>query len=289
MSEPEIIFEARGVAKAFGSTVLFDGADLTLVRGETLAIIGESGSGKSVFLKLLAGLLPVDEGEIFYKGKSVAEMDRAALDKLHREVGYVFQNDALFDSMTVAENIGYALREHTKQSYEQIRERAMECLDIVNLRRTAIDEFPSGLSGGMRKRVALARAIAIEPEIILYDEPTQGLDPQNITNIAQMIEELQRTLHVTSIVVTHDMRTAFGASNRIAMLHEHRFAYIGTPEELMESEDQPIREFIDDAMDELRELFEEEQTGAHDDPADKTQVAPADKTQVAPAPVDRTD
>lgn len=250
------VFEVRGVSKAFGDRVLLDKADLQVHRGETLAIIGESGSGKSVFLKMLAGLLEVDEGEILYVGQRVADMDRAAIDKLHREVGYVFQNDALFDSMTVAENIGYALREHTKQSDEQIRERALTCLDMVNLRRTAIDDFPSGLSGGMRKRVALARAIAIEPQIILYDEPTQGLDPQNITNIATMIEELQRTLHVTSVVVTHDMRTAFGVSNRIAMLHECRFAYIGTPEELMHSSHGPVREFIDDAMDELRELFE---------------------------------
>jgi phospholipid/cholesterol/gamma-HCH transport system ATP-binding protein len=253
MSTP--IFAVRGVAKAFGTNVLLSGADLELHKGETLAVIGESGSGKSVFLKLLAGLLDVDEGEIRYKGELLGDPEGEAIRKLRREVSYVFQNDALFDSMTVSENIGYSLKEHTKKSDEEIRERALVCLDMVNLRRTAIDEFPSGLSGGMRKRVALARAIAIEPEVILYDEPTQGLDPQNITNIATMIEELQRTLHVTSMVVTHDMRTAFGVSDRIAMLHEKRFAYVGTPEELMKSTEVPVREFIDDAMEELEALF----------------------------------
>lgn len=253
------MFEARRLGKAFGTRVLLDGADLQVFAGETLAIIGDSGSGKSVFLKLLAGLLEPDSGGIFYKGRPIAEMTPSELNLLHREVGYVFQNDALFDSMTVSENIGYALREHTRQSDEQIRERALVCLDMVNLRRTAIDEFPSGLSGGMRKRVALARAIAIEPQVILYDEPTQGLDPQNITNIAGMIEELQRTLNVTSVVVTHDMRTAFGVSNRIAMLHETRFSYVGTPDELLASNAEPVREFIDDAREELSESFHQAQ------------------------------
>jgi phospholipid/cholesterol/gamma-HCH transport system ATP-binding protein len=249
------VFDVRRLSKAFGARVLLAEADLQVFAGETLAIIGDSGSGKSVFLKLLAGLLDPDHGEVLYKGRNVAEMDTAEIGRLHREVGYVFQNDALFDSMTVCDNIGYALREHTRMSEAQIRERALACLDMVNLRRTAIDEFPSGLSGGMRKRVALARAIAIEPQVILYDEPTQGLDPQNITNIAGMIEELQRTLHVTSVVVTHDMRTAFGVSNRIAMLHEQRFAYVGTPDELLASNAEPVREFIDDAREELSEAF----------------------------------
>lgn len=256
MNQP--VFEVVGVTKAFGERVLLDGANLQVYQGETLAIIGESGSGKSVFLKMLAGLLPVDAGDVLYKGRRLADMDRVAIDRLHREVGYVFQNDALFDSMTVSENIGYSLKEHTKKSDEEIRERALVCLDMVNLRRTAIDDFPSGLSGGMRKRVALARAIAIEPEVILYDEPTQGLDPQNITNIAAMIEELQHSLKVTSVVVTHDMRTAFGIANRIAMLYETRFPFIATPEELMHTSAVPVREFIDDAMEEIRALFAHE-------------------------------
>lgn len=252
------VFEARALCKAFGTRVLLDRADLQLHAGETLAIIGDSGSGKSVFLKLLAGLLEPDAGEVIYKGRRLADMEQAELGRLHREVGYVFQNDALFDSMTVADNIGYALREHTRKSDEEIRERALTCLDMVNLRRTAIDEFPSGLSGGMRKRVALARAIAIEPHVILYDEPTQGLDPQNITNIAGMIEELQSTLHVTSVVVTHDMRTAFGVANRIAMLYETRFSYIGTPTELLASSAPAVREFIDDAREEIAEMHADE-------------------------------
>jgi phospholipid/cholesterol/gamma-HCH transport system ATP-binding protein len=249
------VFSVKKISIAFGTNVLLQGAELEVLQGETLAVIGESGSGKSVFLKMLAGLVEPDEGQILYKGEALGDEEGKAIGRLRREVGYLFQNDALFDSMTVSENIGYALKEHTKKSEEEIRERALVCLDMVNLRRTAIDEFPSGLSGGMRKRVALARAIAIEPEVILYDEPTQGLDPQNITNIATMIEELQRTLHVTSVVVTHDMRTAFGVSDRIAMLHEKRFPFVATPAELMKSTAEPVREFIDDAMEELEALF----------------------------------
>ncbi|MBX7084453.1 MAG: ATP-binding cassette domain-containing protein [Nannocystaceae bacterium] len=252
----EPVIEVRGLCKAFGNRVLLDHAQLQVFPGETVAIIGASGSGKSVFLKLLVGLLEPDEGEVLYKGKRVADLDRAGLDKLHREVGYVFQADAMFDSMTVLDNVGYALREHTKMSDEEIRERAAECIVRVGLKLEDLDKFPASLSGGMRKRAALARAIAIKPEIILYDEPTQGLDPQNITRIAEMIEELQTELPCTSVVVTHDMRTAFGVSNRIAMLHEARFAYIGTPEALMFSEDRPVREFIDEAMEEIRELFD---------------------------------
>lgn len=254
----EVLFDVRGVSKAFGSTVLLESADLQVMKGETLAIIGDSGSGKSVFLKMLAGLVPVDEGQILYKGQVVGDMDGAALDQLHREVGYVFQSDALFDSMIVLDNIGYGLREHTKMDDASIRKRAAECIDMVNLKQDDLEKYPASLSGGMRKRVALARAIAIEPQVLLYDEPTQGLDPQNITNIAQMIEKLQHDLHATSVVVTHDMRTAFGVSDRIVMLHEHRFQFAATPKELMHSQEPTVREFIDEAMEEIAELFAED-------------------------------
>lgn len=257
-TEPPL-FQVRGVGKAFGSNVLLRDANLEIHKGETLAIIGESGSGKSVFLKMLIGLLEVDEGEILFKGDRIADMDDDGLMKLHRHVGYVFQNDALFDSMIVLENIGYAMREHTKAGDEEIRARALECIKMVGLKPHDLEKYPAALSGGMRKRAALARAIAIKPEVILYDEPTQGLDPQNITRIAEMIETLQHDIQVTSVVVTHDLRTAFGVSNRIVMLHDARFQYEGTPEEMMASTEEPVREFIDEAMDELRELFEEDE------------------------------
>jgi phospholipid/cholesterol/gamma-HCH transport system ATP-binding protein len=257
VTETPPLFQVRNVGKAFGSNVLLRNANLEVHKGETLAIIGESGSGKSVFLKMLIGLLDVDEGEILFKGERIGDMDDDGLMKLHRQVGYVFQADALFDSMIVLENIGYAMREHANASDEEIRTRALECIKMVGLKEHDLEKYPAALSGGMRKRAALARAIAIKPEVILYDEPTQGLDPQNITRIAEMIEELQRELHVTSVVVTHDLRTAFGVSNRIVMLEDARFQYEGTPEEMMASTELPVREFIDEAMDELRELFEE--------------------------------
>lgn len=248
----QTLFEIRGLEKAFGDNVLFSGADLDVYEGETLAIIGESGSGKSIFLKMLIGLIEPDAGTILYKGRNIAEFDQAALDKLHREVGYVFQNDAMFDSMTVVENVGYALRDKTD---EEIRAIAEKLVVRVGLEVADLDKFPAALSGGMRKRAALARAIAVQPEIILYDEPTQGLDPQNITRIALMIEQLQSELKVTSVVVTHDMRTAFGVSNRIVMLHEGKFPFQGTPEELVDTREGPVHEFIDDAREELHALF----------------------------------
>ena len=267
MTEPAngrgaLLFSARGVGKAFGPNVLFKDASLDVYTGETLAIIGESGSGKSVFLKMLIGLLETDEGEILFKGDRIGDMDSDGLQKLHRQVGYVFQNDALFDSMPIVENVGYAMREHTNASDEEIRARAKVCMEMVGLKQHVLDLYPASLSGGMRKRAALARAIAIEPEVILYDEPTQGLDPQNITRIAEMIEALQRDLQVTSVVVTHDLRTAFGVSNRIVMLDDQRFQYEGTPEEMMMSPETAVREFIDEAMDELRELFERGSLGS---------------------------
>jgi phospholipid/cholesterol/gamma-HCH transport system ATP-binding protein len=168
-------------------------------------------------------------------------------------VGYVFQAGALFDSMTVLENVGYALREHKSMSDEAIRERVIECLEKVNLDRRILDQWPGELSGGMRKRVALARAIAVQPEVVLYDEPTQGLDPQSITIIAEMISELQRDLDITSVLVTHDMRCAFSVSDRIAMVHERGIPFVGTPEDFAASEVDVVKEFVEEAVEEMKE------------------------------------
>jgi phospholipid/cholesterol/gamma-HCH transport system ATP-binding protein len=248
------LWEVRGLSKAFGDKVLFADASLTLHRRETLAIIGESGCGKSVFLKMMIGLVEPDAGQVLYKGKDIAEMTGEERDAMRTNVGYLFQAGALFDSMTVHDNVAYALREHTKQGDAQIRERVKVCLEMVNLRPTVIDEFPATLSGGMRKRVALARAIALEPEVVLYDEPTQGLDPQSITAIAEMITELAEQLKITSVLVTHDMRCAFGVCDRIAMMHDHKFQFVGTPKWFLQSEEPVVREFIDEARDDLEEV-----------------------------------
>jgi phospholipid/cholesterol/gamma-HCH transport system ATP-binding protein len=249
----EPLFEVQGVRKAFGELVLFEDTSLVVRRGETLSIIGESGSGKSVLLKMMIGLVPVDSGTILFRGQNVTQMSSAGLADVRKSVGYVFQAGALFDSMTVLENVGYALREHKSMSDQEIRDRVIDCLEKVNLDRRILDQWPGELSGGMRKRVALARAIAVEPEVILYDEPTQGLDPQSITIIAEMISELQRTLDITSVLVTHDMRCAFSVSDRIAMVHERGIPYVGTPEQLMASEDEAVKEFIEEALEEIRE------------------------------------
>ncbi len=247
----EPLFEMRGVDKAFDDLVLFAGSSLTVRRGETLSIIGESGCGKSIFLKMMIGLISPDAGEVLFCGDDVTRMGADALGRVRRRVGYLFQAGALFDSMTVVDNVGYALREHTDMQEEAIRQRVITCLEKVNLHRRILDQWPGELSGGMRKRVALARAIAVEPEVVLYDEPTQGLDPQSITIIAEMISELQQDLQITSVLVTHDMRCAFSVSDRIAMVHDHGFPFVGSPQEFAESEAPPVKEFIAEALEEM--------------------------------------
>ncbi len=238
------VIEFRGVTKSFGDNTVYDHMDLTVRRGETLTIIGGSGQGKSVCLKMMIGLLQADAGEVIVHGKVVGEQDAAGLRTLRRRLAYVFQGGALFDSMTVLDNIGYGLREHTKMGDEEILEKARACVDMVGLSERVLQSMPASLSGGMRKRVALARSIAIEPEVILYDEPTTGLDPKNINRISAMIMKLQRELDVTSVVVTHDMPTARKVSDRIAMLYEKRFPFVGTAEEMWQSPKREVRDFI---------------------------------------------
>ena len=240
------VFELKNLYKAFGENVIYEDMNLQIEEGETFSIIGGSGMGKSVCLKLMIGLLPYEAGHILFKGKEVGDMDRDQLRELRRHVSMVFQGGALFDSMTVLENVTYALREHTKMSDEEMLERAKECLDMVGLGydRDIMYRFPAGLSGGMRKRAALARSIAIKPEVILYDEPTTGLDPANIKRIGEMIKKLQKELKVTSIVVTHDMPIAFDCSDRVAMLWDRKFPYIGTATEMENSEIPDVRDFV---------------------------------------------
>jgi len=240
------VFELKNLYKAFGENVIYEDMNLQIEEGETFSIIGGSGMGKSVCLKLMIGLLPYEAGHILFKGQEVGDMDRDQLRELRRHVSMVFQGGALFDSMTVLENVTYALREHTKMSDEEMLERAKECLDMVGLGydRDIMYRFPAGLSGGMRKRAALARSIAIKPEVILYDEPTTGLDPANIKRIGEMIKKLQKELKVTSVVVTHDMPIAFECSDRVAMLWDKKFPYIGTATEMENSEIPDVRDFV---------------------------------------------
>lgn len=241
---PEPIIEFDGVDKAFGTHVVYRGMDLSVFEGETISIIGGSGSGKSVCLKMMIGLLRPDAGQVRFRGENVPRMDTEGLRQVRRRVAYVFQGGALFDSMTVEDNVAYALREHTDMSYAQIRERVTECLALVGLSERLLELMPANLSGGMRKRVALARSIAIQPEVILYDEPTTGLDPRNITNIGEMIMKLQRELHVTSVVVTHEMPIAFDVADRVAMLHDKRFPFVAPPDELAASPEPAVRDFV---------------------------------------------
>ena len=239
--EPIIRFE--GIQKAFGPLVIYDGLDLDVYAGETLTIIGGSGVGKSVMLKLLIRLLEADAGRITAWGEDVRTMDAAALLRLRARVAMLFQGAALFDSMSVADNIKYPLREHRWGNETQMDERVAEVLEMVGIPGIQ-DKKPSELSGGMRKRVGLARSIAMEPEVILYDEPTTGLDPVNVRRINGLILRLQQQLGVTSIVVTHDMDTVFTVTDRLALVHEKGIAFTGTPEQARSSDFRYLREFV---------------------------------------------
>lgn len=241
MADPIIRFQ--NVAKSFGPKKVFEDLSLDVYAGETLTIIGGSGVGKSVALKLLIGLLDIDAGNIRAFDEDVAAMTDAALLKLRGRVAMLFQGAALFDSMTVEENIKYPLIEHKWGTPKEMDERVEEVLGMVDL--PGVQKLkPAELSGGMRKRVGLARAIAIQPEVILYDEPTTGLDPINVRRINGLILSLQERLGVTSIVVTHDMDTVFTVTNRLALVYQRRCAFVGTPDEARGSELRYLREFI---------------------------------------------
>lgn len=237
------LIEFKNISKSFASKQVLNKMNLFVEEGETLTIIGGSGTGKSVSLKLLLGLIESDEGEIIFKGNNICDLKESELLKIRSHIGILFQNAALFDSLTVHENVAYPLREHFRYSEEKISEIVREKLDHVGLKD--IEElYPSDLSGGMRKRVGLARALANDPEVILYDEPTAGLDPANTNRIAELIVDLQKVLKVTSIVVTHHMDFAFEISNRMALLHNQKIEFIGTVDEVKNSTNQIVQNFI---------------------------------------------
>ena len=238
------MIEFKDVHKAFGPKRVLDGLSLTVADAETLVIIGYSGTGKSVALKHIVGLLHPDAGDVIVDGAAVSTLDRDGLTTLREGIGYVFQFAALFDSMTVAENLMLGLRRRRGLLDEEIGDRVREALALVDLSGTE-ERLPAELSGGMRKRVGIARAIALRPRYILYDEPTTGLDPVTSAVIDRLMVRTREHLGVTGVVVTHDMRSAYTVGDRIAMLYEGRIRQVGTVAEIQESEDPVVRQFIE--------------------------------------------
>lgn len=238
------MIELKDVHKAFGPKRVLNGFSLCVPEEHTVALVGFSGAGKSVTLKHIVGLLEPDSGSVVVDGQEVPALSREELYELRRKVGYVFQFAALFDSMTIAENLAMGLIKHGGYSEEQIRERVVEALSLVELEGFG-KRLPSELSGGQRKRAGLARAIAFRPKYLLYDEPTSGLDPVTTTVIDRLILKMKQELGVTSLVITHDMSSAYRISDRIAMLYEGRVIEEGTPDEIRESQNPIVRGFVE--------------------------------------------
>lgn len=241
------IIRFEDVFVAFGANKVLRGMDLSILEGETITIIGGSGSGKSVTLKILLGVLKPSIGRVFFDGREVTQMEEKELNDMRKQFGILFQGAALFDSLTVRENVAYPLREHFHYSEKELDKIVAEKLHHVGLEGVE-GMMPADLSGGMKKRVGLARAIAANPRVILYDEPTTGLDPANTRRINHLIMQLQEKLKITSIVVTHDMVSAFQVSNRLALLKDGRICFAGTVEEAKRSKDLQVRQFIEGRM-----------------------------------------
>lgn len=239
------MIEFRNLHKSFDDLHVLRGVDLAVEEGETLVLLGPSGTGKSVLIKHAIGLLDPDEGDVIVDGISIAGATAKELRAVRKRIGYVFQNAALFDSLTVAENLWLAQTdEQEDRPLAECRAQAVELLRRVNMDESVLDKLPSELSGGMRKRVGVARAIAHHPRYLLWDEPTTGLDPINADNIDDLIMELGRGTGVTSIVVTHDLDTAFEVGDRIALLYEGRIRTCQTPGEILANEDPVVKRFV---------------------------------------------
>lgn len=238
----DTVITVENLVKGFGGPRILDGVSFSVTRGETVSVLGRSGTGKSVLLKSIIALLDPDEGRIEVLGRNLHDLEERGRLSARRDLGYVFQGAALFDSMTVLENVGFSLvQAHEKP--DVVRQRVLEALDAVGLAQ-AIDRFPSELSGGMQKRVGLARAIISRPQIVLYDEPTTGLDPLTTDTINQIILALQKSHGITSIVVTHDIRSALTISDRIIMLEKGRIIAQGTPTEIQANQDPWVQRFL---------------------------------------------
>ncbi|UCE58404.1 MAG: ABC transporter ATP-binding protein [Phycisphaerales bacterium] len=259
-SNHEPLIKLIDIHKRFGSLVVLDGIDLTLRTGETTVIIGESGSGKSVILKHIVRLLRPDRGQVFYRDQRIDDLPERVLAGLRPRFGFLFQLSALFDSMNVEGNVAFPVIEHTRRRRAEIKEIVRSKLAMVGLDGLQ-SQWPAELSGGQKKRVALARAIALDPELILYDEPTTGLDPPRADEINELIRKLQNELQVTSVVVTHDMASARKVADRIIMLYRGKFIYDGTPQSIMETDDPRVRSFVDGrSSDEILESLQEKDT-----------------------------
>ena len=239
------VVELEDLCLKFGDHTVLQGVSLDLHRGETLSVLGGSGAGKSTILRLILGLSLPDSGQVRVEGHDIANVALTQVLALRRNMGMVFQGAALFDSLSVYDNVGFYLHEHTSLSEEEIRRRVRESLELVDLEPDQVmDLLPAELSGGMKKRVGIARAVVHRPRILLYDEPTSGLDPITTRTINDLISKLQTELDVSSIVVTHDIRSAFRISNRVALLFEGVLVFVGGPEEMVASEDDYVREFL---------------------------------------------
>jgi len=242
------MIEIKHVKKSFDGKAVLRDVHLTIPKGETIVIIGRSGCGKTVLLKSIIGLITPDGGEILVNGKEITTMDREDLFQIRKKFGMLFQGAALFDSMTVEENIGLALWEHTDLSDDEIRRKVREKLEVVGLYNVE-QKKPAELSGGMKKRVGLARALIMDPEFVLYDEPTTGLDPIMADAIITLIVETSRKLDITSIAVTHDLVSASKIGDRIAMLDDGRIIFTGTPKELKSTKDPVVKQFVEGKAD----------------------------------------
>lgn len=252
----EVMISLRQLTMAFGSKVVLDELDLDVYKGETLAVIGPSGSGKSTVIKVLTGLLAPTSGSVQIEGQETSGFDDDAWDELRCHMGVVFQYSALFDFLSVGENVAFGLRRHFKLPEEEIQGRVAALLEMVGMPGTQ-SMMPAELSGGMKKRVGLARALAMQPQVVFYDEPTSGLDPVMTMTISRLIRKTQQTLGVTSVLVTHDMESAYFAADRIAMLYKGKIVQVGIPDEIKRSRNPIVHAFVNGL--ELKEEDADEQ------------------------------
>ena len=237
------LIELRNIHKRFGRLVVLNGVSLSVNAGENLVILGASGSGKSVMIKHIVGLLKPDEGEVWFDGRRIDRYGEREMGAVRRRIGYLFQQGALFDSLTNAQNIAFPMIEHTKLSRPEVDDLVRQKLRLIGLPDVG-PKMPSQVSGGQRKRVALARAIALDPEVILYDEPTTGLDPIRSDVINELVLKLQREINVTSVVVTHDMHSALKIADRVVMLHEGKLIFEGTPDDVRSTSNDIVSRFV---------------------------------------------
>ena len=242
-NDSKIKIRVVNLHKSFGESQVLCGVHLEVQQGESMVVIGGSGSGKTVLIKCIIGLIQPDEGEIYVDGVDITSLSEREMNEIRKKFGMLFQGGALFDSMTVWENVGFGLRQHTRLAEDEIRKIAAEKLGLLGLKNIE-DLMPAELSGGMKKRVSLARAIAMEPEILLYDEPTTGIDPVMADAINELIIRMREKLSVTSIAITHDMKSAYKIADRIAMLYQGQIIKVGAPDEVRNSSNPIVQQFI---------------------------------------------